>query len=366
MPNKSRNASLKLVSELAGVSATTVSRVLNNSPIPTEETRRRVMEVVEKVGYRPDPLFREGFRRLRRGQHGQPIQTHAIGYLIHERIATGAAQHDGFYSHAMASIFAAAKRHRYFLILEMYDYSQPRLPEVVSEGKVDGLVAEVMLPDELVQQIVRRVPVVFVDYLCGESTCDVVLRDDRRAIEEMLDYLWGLGHRNIALFTDASHRYANEITHQGFWQYYQQRGTPMVHPHLCQRRQIDPTSHVQVMDEFVREVLQAEPRPTAMLASSMVYAWPIYQRLQAAGIHVPQEMSVASLEDYPTVDPANVALITSYLKPLRDMGDTAAELLVQRIRFPKRGLQRVLIAGRLLDRGSCARVPGNLAAAQPR
>lgn len=344
------------VSRLAGVSATTVSRVFNNSPIPSQATRRKVMEVAKQVGYIPDAIFSDNCKRIRSGQRGEPLQTHTLGYLVDATIGQAQKQRDGFYSEAVTSIYRSAQARHYFLMLEEWDARRTSVPELAARRRVDGLVIETHLSPEICEAVTRRVPVVFIDDFYETLPADCVVRDDACALRDTLDYLRDLGHDNIAYFGDHTDRYYNLAYRWTLAEYCRKLGRTIVHPGLSQPREIHPETHEQVLAEYVREVLQASPRPTAIIAASGSYANPLAGYLQSAGLAIPRDISLVSMSDVVSGQLAKPA-ITSYYTPLAQMGEMAIDLLIHRISDPARTPVRLQVRGRLIERASCAQSP---------
>ena len=156
--SQTRSPNIRDVSKHAGVSATTVSRVLNNSAIPSMETRQRVLAAVDKLGYRVDALFSQAVKRDRQGLRGTPAMSGTIGYLANLRYLTGANRSDGYYSAVASGIESVVRKNHNHLMLEGLEWGQRTIPECVAAERVDGILVEGTIDDSLRSLLASRLP----------------------------------------------------------------------------------------------------------------------------------------------------------------------------------------------------------------
>lgn len=346
------------VSRVAGVSITTVSRVLNNSVIPSEATRRKVLEAVEKVGYRPDPLFSAALRRHRSGRGVEPVKTKTIGFLIMRGLQEAAHRHhEDYYSRVLSAVWNVASKQRYHVMFAEVDAGESRVPDLVAENRVDGLLVEAELSAALCKVLIHRLPTVFIDRTYADPAADAVVTDYVQAVTDVLGYLWQLGHRQIALFSDTDDRFYNQESMEGFRRFYESRGLPLPCPELSQPQDIHPDTNDRIITEYLTRLWATKPRPTAVVAVSNVYAQFILTHLAKAGPVVPRDLSVASLNDVSVGGAPVHPALTSYRASMERIGASATELLLQRIRDPQRPTFRLLVSGRMIERASCGPPP---------
>jgi LacI family transcriptional regulator len=342
---------IRAVAQKAGVSITTVSRVVNNSPIPTSDTRSRVMEVVRELNYQPDPIFRQAFRR-RPGIGGERVLTRTIGYFTTEGYLERALHDDGYYSRVLAGIQKGSRQNRYHVMLASAEADAVVLPEMVADHRVDGLLVEGNFSDTLRRLLVQRLPVVFVDRSFAELSASSVMPNVERAVHEELEYLWELGHRNIVCFQPVPNAVQYDSYQRAFQQFFAEKNHRLPQAGLCEPREITTPTHEQVMAEYARQFVAARPMPTA-LAAYDVYARTLTDEFRRLGVHVPEDVSVIGMDDTAHARHGHPQL-SSYRFPLDDMGRTAVELLVQRIEDRSRPVHHVLVNGQMVERASCA------------
>lgn len=353
--SRKKSVSIRDVAEKAGVSRSTVSLVLNNSPVPKDETRRKVLEVVERLNYQPDPLFGEAVRRRRAGEQPKVSMTQAIGFLAGDFLINQAYGNDGYYSRVLAGIHQAVEKHDYHLMIKTVDSDDTALPSLVTENRVDGLVIEGDLPKLLLKLLADRMPIAIIDRSITDLEVDSVMPNIEKALHNQLDYLWDLGHRNIIKFMSVTDSIHNRWYERAFYQFFEDRGHSLMQPQLCERRIIDSETHDQVMAEYAKQIVDASPRPTALVTMD-TYACSLVPLLQNHGLRVPEDISVLGMDDLVEGQILTPQLST-YRFSMEDMGRSATELLIERVKDRSRSVHQVLINGSLIERATCAEVP---------
>jgi LacI family transcriptional regulator len=304
------------VGRLAEVSPTTVSFVVNGrlDQSISEATRRRVLDAVAELGYRPNRAA-QGLRTKR---------TATVGYVTDEDAV------DPFAGPAIAGAHDVARRHRSMLLV-VHTNRDPRLRHEMIEDLLDRQVDAILfavvgtrrvtLPDILV-----KVPSVLVNCFTVQSspasTLPAVLPDDEGGGYAQARLALDAGHRRVALLTGLPGAWASKARLRGIRRAFTEAGLPG--PALS-------TGNFQIDSgyELTRQVL-ALPRtrrPTAVLCGNDRMALGAYLALGEAGARVPQDMSVIGYDDQEGLaDELHPALSTVRL-PYYDMGAFAAAQL---------------------------------------
>ncbi|MBI4026781.1 MAG: LacI family DNA-binding transcriptional regulator [Verrucomicrobia bacterium] len=339
------------VAKKARVSVATVSRVLNNNSIPTAATRERVLQTVQKLNYRPHPAFRRsnGANRLARSD------TRTLGYFTVHEYLEKARRDDGYYSRVLTGIQQAAQQHSYHVMIESTASQSLHLGRMVSDERVDGLLVEGTFPEVLRKLLIQRLPIVFINRYYPELPASSVMPNISSGVFELLEYLWSLGHRNIATFQPIDTKIHHRLYLNAFKDFFLQKNTLITHPRLSELRSIDPGTHQQVLLDYAQEALSAQPRPTAIVTWN-VYASTLITTLQERGIRVPQDISLIGMDD--TVDAGlTMPPLTSYHFPVDEIGFSAAELLIRKLQNPDRPPHHITVNGQLIRRASCEALP---------
>jgi DNA-binding LacI/PurR family transcriptional regulator len=294
----------------AGVGAGTVSRVLNDSPRVSDRTRRRVLDAIEILDYRPNPLA----RGLSRGR----CQT--LGVVV------------PFFTHASAverlrGVVAALDGSRYDLVLfnvESPVHRDEHFATLTRRDRADGLLIMSLPPppDSLRRLADAGVPVVLLD-AHGEGVPAVVTDDvdgGRLATRHLLD----LGHERIGFIGDDSDNplgfTAGRSREDGYRRTMAEAGVP------TQPGFVRHGPHVRsVARQLAGELLARRDRPTAIFASSDTQAIGVLEAARAEGLAVPGDLSVVGFDD---VEVSSYAGLTTVRQPLFESGRLGAHVLL--------------------------------------
>jgi DNA-binding LacI/PurR family transcriptional regulator len=307
-----RPVSLKRLAEHLGLSPTTLSLVLNNSPgasaIP-RETQERIFAAAERFEYRPNPIARS-LRSQR---------SYTLGVLVPE-------MSDGYSAMVLGGIEGFLLRESYFYFIGSHRH-KAELIEQYTRLFVDRCVEGIIFVDTPVRRPLR-LPVVSVSgHERVEGLTNIVL-DHQRAAELALEYLVGLGHRRIAVIKGQDFSSDTEVRWSAIRATAEALGVP-IHPGLvAQLVGDDPSPEPGYL---ATKALVASGLPfTAVFAFNDISAIGAIRTLREAGYRVPEDVSVVGFDDTFGAAFHNPAL-TTIRQPLRPMGALAAEWVLRRI-----------------------------------
>lgn len=340
MPEQPVRAKLVDVAERAGVSKATVSKVLNGRQDLSvrPETRQRVHDAAEALGYRPH----SGARAL------AGASTHAVALLVpalanptYVTIARGAYQR---------------ARELGYLSLLAEDFEGQEADEsfdnLVQEGRVDGLLIASARPGHPLLDVLRRsrVPHVFVNRSVEGSARNVTM-DVARSSVTALDHLHSLGHRAVGHVAGPPGITPSDAREQAF---------------LRRAGELGFTAAPVASGDFTEEggasatleLLRAAPgdgpgRITALYAGSLAQAIGAMSAIRSLGLRIPEDISVVGNDDMPVADHLNPPL-TTVAMPLYELGTAAVDALVAAIEGRDTGDVVVPTEPRLVLRGSTA------------
>ncbi|MEZ5410264.1 MAG: LacI family DNA-binding transcriptional regulator [Acidimicrobiales bacterium] len=299
------------VARAAGVGIGTVSRVLNDSPHVSVETRARVRAAMEETGYQPT-------RRNRRnqGQHHRlvgvlvPFFGEASPFMRLRGIVHRLARHHG---------------EAVILNVESPAEARARLVELPNNTMLDGLIVISMpLQHDEGRQLARApFPTVLVDTI--DPALPSVHIDDRAGGAMATRHLLSLGHRRIAFvgeqpgnqfgFVASAHR------EEGFRRMMAEAGQP-VPPELVRYGAFLHTAARRI----ARDLLSLDQPPTAIVAGSDTQAFGCLDAARQLGVRVPEDLSIIGYDD---IDLAALMGLTTVRQPLVYSGERAAELVVE-------------------------------------
>ena len=267
----------------AAVSQSTVSRVLNDAPttVPiAAETRERVMEAAQRLGYRPNPLAR--------GLRGAP--TNLIGAVVRDFS-------DPFYAGAVEALVVESMAHGYNVVFGHVHGRHDEVAALTTVLETRHTDAIVVLGDMQAhpqfQEDLRHAHVPVVALWPGTSPIEypTVDADDRAGIRAGLDHLVGLGHRRIA-FVGAELPGDYRVRDEAYLEFMRERfgGTPAGYLQRC-------PNTLAGGDAVLRALLSLPEPPTAVATSTDLVAIGALHAAYTLGVTVPDKLSVVGFDD---------------------------------------------------------------------
>ena len=325
-------ASIKDVAEMAGVSTATVSRVLSDKPHVRPEMKKRVMDAVEALGYRPNLVA----RNLR------SQQSSTIGLIVSDI-------RNPFFTDISRSVEDTAYNRGYSVYLcntdENPDKEQMYLNLMQDEHVAGVIFSPTRETAVAFPTLPLNFPTVIVDRSVEDDRVDTILIDNVAAGHRLATHLIKNGYRNIAaVFGEAST--TGRERHQGVINALAEHGLAPV--------QITYTApKIATGRDAVSTMLTENPHIDAILATNSLLAAGALKAIQQHNLRIPEDVALAGFDDTTWATLVSPA-ITVIAQPTYEIGKTATELLLQRISEPKRPSRSVILKGELLARGSSA------------
>ena len=307
-------ASIYDVAERAGVSIKTVSRVVNRQSNVSEETRKRVLEVVEALSYRPN-VFARGLASER---------SFLIGLLYDNPSASYVAA-------LQLGVLSRCREEGYHMIVESLDAQNPNLGQqvhsLVTESILHGVIVTPPLCDmPVVIEALSRAHTPFVRIapekpLAGSSDVRI---DDHKAAYDMTAYLIGLGHKRIAFIKGKPEHGAASARFEGYRAALAHAGLPLIEE-LCVQGYFSYQSGMEAGERL----LQLKKRPTAIFAANDDMAAGVLAASQRFNLKIPEQLSVAGFDDS-FVAQIVWPRLTTCRQPIKEMAEAAVSMLIQR------------------------------------
>lgn len=300
------------VARRAGVSISTVSRVLNDTCAVNEQKRQQVLEAAQVLGYSPNPAARSLLGK----------RTGGLGVLLP---FVGAE----FFSDFLTGLDEAAQASDFFLMISTSHRHADEFQAAMHamEKRVDGMI--VMAPDLNGEaKVVSRGtgPLVFVNTYVNDESFNVINFDNFGGSYELTKHLLSAGHRNIALIKGpAEARDARERV-RGYEAAMADFG-------------VEDTSALQYQGEYTQEagylatqeiLNSADPPPSAIVCANDYCAMGAMRALNEAGKSVPNDVAVAGFDGITSGQYTQPSL-TSVQVPMYDIGARAVQRLIQLI-----------------------------------
>jgi LacI family transcriptional regulator len=311
-----KRTSLKDLATYLNLSKTTISLILNDTPLAknfTKDTRRRVREAAEKFSYRPS------YFALNLNKGG----SESIGVIVPEHS-------EGYFSVVMggAERYLMEKNFMYFTVCH---YWKPKLmleyPELLKKRGAEGLLLLNTNAD-----FDSTLPVVAISaHLEKEGVTNVIL-DHTKAARLAIKHLYVGGHRKIAFMKGDRHIMDTEPRWEALMAIAEQFG---VRPTPERTVQVESnTWSPQIGYEATKRLLGATRNFTALVCFNDTAALGAIRALHEVGMLVPRDVSVLGFDDIVGAE-FSVPSLTTIRQPLDAMGRKAVQILLDRIAHPQ-------------------------------
>lgn len=340
------------IAKIAGVSRSTVSRVINNYPNVPAATRERVMKVIREYNYEPNTSA-----RVLAGKG-----TNTIGlflFSIHDVKEPYRVYGNNYFAPLIeAFIDIANYRGYYVLVHTIYSPEECwRIRQTFSQKRIDGGVIIGIDKNPELDEIISslKYPLALVDYDPDEillmnradARIAVINADNEGGINACVDYLVSNGHRVIGLMEGRNTTYSGLKRREFFLKRMKSHNLPVRDCHLMKCDFTAKTSAAAV------EALLAEKTlPSAIIACNDEMAFAAMETFQHHGIRVPEDISIIGFDDAPTSSIIRPALTTVRV-PFYDMAQKALESLSGLIDRSGAGFEQYTMNVELIIRESC-------------
>jgi LacI family transcriptional regulator len=317
-----KSVSLGDVALHSGVSTATVSRVINNPEKVAAKSRIAVSASIEALGYIPD-----GAARALASRHSG-----IIGAIV-------PTLDNALFAAGIQSLQRRLRQHDYTLIVASHEYD---LAEELNEVKmllrqgVDALLLVGSRHDPALLQLLAEKGVPYVNCWAWDSNSPqpYIGFDNRKAARKIADYLLDLGHVDLAVIAGRTENNAGRTENNdrasdrllGIRDAIEARNL-----RLAPEKIIERSYSLKQGREAMRQLLQMDRLPTAVLCGNDILAMGAVAECQSSGIRIPDEISIAGFDDLDMSSQIKPALTTIHV-PSAEMGEDAAEYLVAQIR----------------------------------
>lgn len=328
------------VAKQAGVSRATVSYVLNDqeSRVPiSPQTRERVLEVIERMGYEPDS----------RAQSLRSGDSKTIGLLIPDI-------HNPHYWQLVDGIEEETYKAGYELILAHSSVDRDREEyciRALSRRTMSGLII-VTTQNFLDESLIERLralgrPVVGIN----APGFDYNVTEYRQGTKEILNHLLKLGHKRFAFINGVADMKVGLDRLEVYTQVLRQKGIPEAH-------RLVETCGFEIEDGYqaAYKVLSSKSRPTALVVINDLLAIGAIRAANDLGLQIPKDLSIASFDDLP-VSSYVTPRLTTVRRDNKAIGRAMTKMLLERLKNPKRPQQRLELPTELIIRESTGPAP---------
>jgi DNA-binding LacI/PurR family transcriptional regulator len=329
-------AGIKDIARDVGCSISTVSRVVNDRDGVDPETRRRVLEAIERLEYVPN-LTAQGLRVNRGRLIGVAIPNSTVGaFSVVVQYALEAAYLGGFN------------------VVLVNSHDDPDLEETLIKSLLSREINGVMLTrvsDEsrIVSRILKRnIPIVVIDRAFEHENVSNVVLNNNRAGALAAEHLLSLGHRRVACITGPLKISLSRERLKGFQAALAEKGVLLPASHLHEGNFLYDAGM-----RGVRALREQGAAYSALWAMNDLMGFGAVRALQEAGTEVPGEVSVLGMDDLEIAEMVSPPLTTIHY-PIKELVERAMELLITQINSRVYRAETIVLEPSLTVRGSTA------------
>jgi len=330
-------STLKDVADKAKVSISTVSRVINKEPLVKPKTREKVEAAISELNYRPNRVA----QRLR----SINTKNKLIGLVLPDI-------QNPFYVDVVRGVEECAYQHNFAVMIGNFDQDERKEKlylDILQSESMDGLI---VAPSHGRDQNIARVmengySVVCIDRGLIGMDVDVVKVNNEAGAYGAIDYLIGLGHRKIAHITGHP-QIPTTMERVAGYEAAMARNDIEIDDRLIKSSNSDYQSGAALM----QELLELPDPPTAVFTANNLLTLGALKTIHKKGLSIPDDISIVGFDDMYWSMSLNPPL-TAVRQSGYDIGNKAAELLLQRIANPDRQTSSLVLDTELIVRQSC-------------
>jgi LacI family transcriptional regulator len=333
------------IAQLARVSKSTVSRVLNESGPVSEKTKRAVLDAIESADFRPSHIARS--LTLKR--------TNTIGLVVQDI-------RNPFYSLACWYAERFFRRYSYITIMCNTDNEisvEQSVFTALRKHSVDGVLC---VGGEQGCSVLdggigaRGLPIVTVEREVQNGGFTSVVLDNEYGGQLAVEYLFALGHRRIA-FVTSENTASERLRYQGYVNEHRTRGVPVDRDLVISLEEAQ--WHRGELNRLLR-IFSLNDRPTALFASNDYKALQVMRLFRKNGIAVPGDISLIGFDDVDIASMVHPALTTIH-QPIDRMVEAGSRLLLDLLEGGGATGERKVLRPWLVERESVRRLSGDRA-----
>lgn len=337
-----KNITIKDIAEKAGVSASTVSLVLNNKGYVAEETRNKIQKVIEDMDYRPLHSARKLATRL----------TDNIGYIVWE---DHFSEVEAFYSQIFLGMeYATRDSDQYILLTTVKEEFDPKtdLPRFLKYNDVDGVALAGRVPHSLIDYLSKKnIPFVLIDYGLSGRTCNSIVIDNYTGGYKATQHLVDKGRKKISYVGGSFIHPSIKERYRGYQDVIRENG-------LDTEDYFDKYTYLKkeetlpgIGKEGVRKLFNGKDHPDAIFCCNDTTALGVTSELKNIGKEIPKEVAVVGFDDIPPASLSQPSLSTVRV-PKLTIGKESYKLLQELIQNPQATSQTRTISVEFIERDS--------------
>lgn len=317
----------------AGVSIATVSKVINGKGKISEDRRKEITAIMDRLNYQPSVIA-----SALTGKH-----TFTLGLLIPDIS-------NPFFAEVARAVEDRGHQLGYSVIICSTDNKDERVERYISllkQKRVDGVIIGTGIDNkEILRKVSTSLPVVVIGREVAAVPVHTVVADDWFGGTMAAEHLLELGHRNMAVLSENILISSSRERIRGFKETLEEAGLSLQSENIliCNYRMEDAK-------RLAAELLKRSDCPTALFCCNDLLAVGALQAAKEAGIRVPEELSIVSFDNTILAQVTDPQL-TSIAQPMEQLGAAAVDLLLKEFEHQQEIKQRITLQTELIVRKS--------------
>lgn len=322
------------------ISTVTVSKALSNQKGVSEEMREKIKALAQEMGYKYSaPKDRE--------------KSYVLGILVPDHYMN---RQDSFYGRMCQEITAKATQRGFFALMEFLEeesIKEGKLPKLIQENKVDGLVV-VGNPGFHYHKVLMdkvKKPLVYMDFFDAEIQADAVISNSYVGSYLLSDYLIRAGHKEIAYVGTLGVTGSITDRYLGYVRAMMEHGLKIEPQWLIKDRETESDG----LKNTYKEIELPERMPTAFVCNCDYAASLVIHSLREAGYRVPEDVSVVGFDNYIYPWQCDIG-ITTYEVNIVEMAKKSVEVLYNKLKGLESQSHIYTIEGHLVEKDSVQKI----------
>lgn len=337
-----KNVTMKDIANRLGISINAVSLALNDRSGIGEETKRRILDTAEELGYLEQSV-----------KYAKTYSNKNICILLKHRFFRDFR----FYGRILLGIEEEAKKSGYDVFINSFDTEE--VPACVEGHKVSGIIVLGKIEDTFLKRLkCYQLPVVLADYMSLEESTDSVVSDNRLGAYKMTTYLLDAGYTRIGYFGDTEYTPSTRdrfLGYQEAMQHYLHLGSFQESIRYVEQFSIltDVENYVICQDAegLYGKFNKINTKPEALFCSNDELAVFLMRILQKKGYSIPEDIAIAGFDDIELSKMVTPALTTVHVQK-KLMGKKAMQCLLHRMTHPNEEIEKTIMDVKIIERDS--------------
>jgi LacI family transcriptional regulator/LacI family purine nucleotide synthesis repressor len=334
--------SMKDIAAVCGVSVATVSKALNNHSDIGEETKEKIKSTAKELGYHPN----SSARALKTNR------SYNIGVLYKEKSGSGLT-HD-YFSQILENFKSAAEQKGYDITFlshsKVHKDRMTYLQHSIYRGMDGVMIAVADYNDpEVVELLSSQLPVVTIDYVFNGRIS--VNSNNIKGMEELLTYVYGMGHRKIAyIYGDDAMVTTNRVS--SYYRFLEKNNIAVRDEYMQKGKYRD----LYIAGTLTNKLLDLKDPPSCIMYSDDFAALGGMNAIKSRGLKVPEDVSIVGFDGI-TIASQIEPRLTTYKQDTANIGRKAAQKLIDIIENPKATpISQYIMDGELVKGASVAQI----------